>query len=78
MGKSYILFQIIQFLQKNFSVSENEILYINKELNEFDFIKNYQDLLDFIKKTPEKKYIFIDEIQDIEYFEKALRDLQAI
>lgn len=78
VGKSYILFQIIQFLQKNFSVSENEILYINKELNEFDFIKNYQDLLDFIKKTPEKKYIFIDEIQDIEYFEKALRDLQAI
>lgn len=59
-------------------MSENEILYINKELNEFDFIKNYQDLLDFIKKTPEKKYIFIDEIQDIEYFEKALRDLQAI
>jgi predicted AAA+ superfamily ATPase len=34
----------------------------------------------FIKKskTDTKKYVFIDEVQDIEEFEKALRDLQAI
>lgn len=80
VGKSYILFQIIDELKINFWVKDNQIIYINKELNEFDFIKNYQNLLDFIKKdsSKEKKYIFIDEVQDIENFEKALRDLQAI
>jgi predicted AAA+ superfamily ATPase len=67
-------------LKNKFGVKENQIIYINKELNEFDFIKDYNDLLSFIKKTKikEKKYVFIDEIQDIEFFEKALRDLQAI
>ncbi len=86
VGKSYILFQIIDELKNNYLVKEEQIIYINKELNEFDFIKNYQDLLDFIKKDDSeinsewliKKYIFIDEIQDIENFEKALRDMQAL
>lgn len=81
VGKSYILFQIIDELKNNFWVRENQIIYINKELNEFDFIKNYVDLLDFIKKWEklnDKKYIFIDEIQDIENFEKALRHMQAL
>ena len=78
--KSYILFQIIDELKNNFWVLENQIIYINKELNEFDFIKDYNDLLAYIKKekSNKKKYIFIDEIQDISQFEKALRDLQAI
>jgi len=78
--KSYILFQIIDDLKKNFKVKEGNIIYINKELNEFDKIRNYQDLLDYIKKSTnnDKKYVFIDEIQDIENFEKALRDLQAL
>lgn len=79
--KSYILFQIIDELKNNFWVDEKDIIYINKELNEFDFIKDYNDLLIYIKKWLEKnkkKYIFIDEIQDISNFEKALRDLQAL
>ena len=78
--KSYILFQIIDELKNNFWVKEEQIIYINKELNEFEFIKTFQDLLDYIKKnnTKSKKYVFIDEIQDIENFEKALRDLQAL
>lgn len=78
VGKSYILFQIMDELKNKFSVKDNEICYINKELNQFDFIRNYQDLLDYVKKDKNKKYIFIDEIQDIENFEKALRDLQAM
>lgn len=79
--KSYILFQIIDELKNNFNVDEKNIIYINKELNEFDHIKDYQNLLDFIKKwenNQDKKYLFIDEIQDITNFEKALRDLQAL
>lgn len=86
VGKSYILFQLIDELKNIFWVKESQIIYINKELNEFNFIKDYQDLLDFIKKPnseniselQSKKYIFIDEIQDIINFEKALRDLQAL
>lgn len=80
VGKSYILFHLMDELSQNFSVSREQIIYINKELNEFDFIKDYNDLLDYVKKnkTEEKKYVFIDEIQDIQNFEKALRDLQAL
>lgn len=77
VGKSYLLFQIMDLIkQKN---KKANIVYINKELNEFNDVKNYQDLLNYIKlKAKNKKsYIFIDEIQDIEKFEKALRSLKA-
>ncbi len=78
VGKSYLLFQIMDIIKKKYKSSN--IIYINKELNEFDKIKNYQDLLDYIKeksKKNKKNYIFIDEIQDIKNFEKALRSLSA-
>ena len=78
VGKSYLLFQIMDVIKKKHPRAN--IIYINKELNKFDKIKNYQDLLDYIKKQSKasgKKYIFIDEIQDIDKFEKALRDLKA-
>ena len=80
IGKSYLILQIIDFLKEN-GVSKKNILYINKEFYEFDYIKTYINLLDYIKKyfkgIKSKKYIFIDEIQEINNFEKALRDLQA-
>ncbi len=77
VGKSYLLFQIMDLIKQKHKKAN--IIYINKELNEFDNIKNYQDLLNYIKeKTKTKKnYVFIDEIQDIEKFEKALRSLKA-
>lgn len=87
VGKSYILFQIIDELKQNFWVADDQVIYINKELNEFDTIHDHNDLLKYIKKwdskpvsrwQPDKKYVFIDEIQDIVNFEKALRDLQAL
>ncbi|MEK9130028.1 MAG: ATP-binding protein [Patescibacteria group bacterium] len=78
VGKSYLFFQIIDLIKQKHKKAN--IIYINKELNKFDNIKNYQDLLNYIKKKTiknKKNYIFIDEIQDIEKFEKALRDLKA-
>ncbi|MCG2700519.1 ATP-binding protein, partial [Candidatus Parcubacteria bacterium] len=78
VGKSYLLFQLMDVVKKNHKNAN--IIYINKELNEFDEIKNYKDLIDFIKKNTQarrKNYIFIDEVQDIKQFEKALRDLNA-
>ena len=80
VGKSYLLLQIIDYL-KGQSISDKRILYVNKELYEFDNIKTYVDLMkhikDYFKGMKSKKYVFIDEIQDIEGFEKALRDLKA-
>jgi len=78
VGKSYLLYQLMDYIK----ASENnpDIIYINKELDEFSNIKNHSDLIALIKKSKQKKkirYVFIDEIQDIEDFEKALRSLFA-
>ncbi|MEA2113285.1 MAG: ATP-binding protein, partial [Patescibacteria group bacterium] len=78
VGKSYLLFQLMDVIKKNHKNAN--IIYINKELNEFDEIKNHKDLIDFVKRNTQarrKNYVFIDEIQDINQFEKALRDLNA-
>jgi predicted AAA+ superfamily ATPase len=74
VGKSYLLFQIIQLIQKK---NKNaSIIYINKEDLSFSNIKNALDLNDYIKSkkvTNQKNYVFIDEIQEIENFSDALR-----
>ena len=78
VGKSYFLHQIkneIQETNKNANV-----IFINKELYEFRNIIDYIDLTEYINNRiiPGKKTVlFIDEIQDIKEFEKALRSLQA-
>jgi len=76
VGKSYILFLLIEYIQ-NLDKDAN-IIYINKESLEFDNIKNAVDLNNYINSKLNKKsknYIFIDEIQEITNFEKALRSL---
>jgi len=76
VGKSYILYQIMQKIQNDDPTAN--IIYVNKEDNSFDFIGNYNDLVRHIEdeKVHERKnYIFIDEIQDIKEFEKAVRSL---
>jgi hypothetical protein len=78
VGKSYLLYQIMAHIQKH--QPRSTLIYINKELHDFASIGNSNDLLAYIKKTagPAKKAsIFIDEIQDISGFEKALRSLMA-
>lgn len=76
VGKSYLLFQLIeQILSEE---PKANIIYINKENLEFDAIKDADGLNDFIVSklvTQAMNYIFIDEIQDIVDFEKALRSL---
>jgi len=76
VGKSFVLFQIIDEINK--INKKANIIYINKESNDFQFLKDYNDLLKYIKEKEDKKnknYVFIDEIQDIEKFELAIRDL---
>ena len=78
VGKSYILFQLMEEIKKRNPAME--ILYINKEDYAFDFIKSYSDLIAYLKLKKKSKgntCLFIDEVQDIQSFEKALRSLQA-
>jgi len=75
VGKSYILQQI-----KDEIITANpnaNIIFINLEKLEFSHIQNYTQLSEFIqsKTKPENNYLFIDEIQDIQNFEKVLRSL---
>ncbi len=78
VGKSYLMFQIMDYVM----LLENDanILYINTELNEFDHIKHYQNLYDFVKSktlSGQTNYLFIDEIQNISEFENALKSFVA-
>jgi hypothetical protein len=78
VGKSYILFQLIDEIKKSDPLSN--IIYINKELKPFENIVNDDILYNYVKKNLKidvKNYLFIDEIQEIEHFEKALRSLLA-
>ncbi len=78
VGKSFLLLQIKDILtSKN---PNSTIIFIDKEKYEFDSIKNYKDLIEYVESKKENEnfnYLFIDEIQDIEEFEKALRHFQS-
>ena len=76
VGKSYLLFQLMEQVQSE--ESDAHIIYINREDMEFDFMRTAVDLNNYIlanRKEGVRNYIFIDEIQDIAEFEKALRSL---
>ncbi|NQU81188.1 MAG: ATP-binding protein [Bacteroidetes bacterium] len=79
VGKSYFLNQVMDFIQKD--KPDCQIIYINKELDEYSEVKDYKNLLDYVKINCNKEksmvYLFIDEIQDILDFERALRSLLA-
>ena len=78
VGKSYLLFQIMDSIREK--QPKTTFVYINKELDEFSQITDYKELLDYVKTIPrtgEKIVLVIDEIQDIQEFEKALRSLLA-
>lgn len=75
-GKSYMLFQIMDLVEKSHPGSH--IIYVDKDIHDFDFIRNDKDLLDYIgknRRSGEMNFLFIDEVQEIERFEKALRSL---
>ncbi len=76
VGKSYILKQLMQ--QISINEPESNIVYINKEDLSFDKIKSASDLNTYVIENTVKgvsNYIFIDEIQEIKEFEKAMRSL---
>lgn len=78
-GKSVILLQIIDELKEK-GIPETQIIYINFEYEDYAFIKNDLDLHNYIKekiKNEDKYYLFFDEIQNVEYWEKAINSFKA-
>ena len=79
-GKSMLLLQIIDEIKDN-GIKDDHIIYINFEDVEYSFIKNYLDLNKYIKdkiKDKEKYYLFFDEIQMVDEWEKVVNSFKAI
>ena len=73
-GKSSLLDLFSEYLQKN-NVDTEKIIRINFESLQFDDIKNYKDLYLFVKdriKKDTKTYILLDEVQQVDSWEKAV------
>lgn len=73
IGKSYIL---RLFRDKKNKDERANIIFIDKEKHEFDEIKTNKDLNAYIDARRDKEktnFILVDEIQDIEEFEKSVR-----
>jgi len=79
-GKSIFLTQIADELRKS-GVTENQIIFMNFEQFEFSHIKTAEDLHKYIskqiKKSKDKFYIFLDEIQNIDRFELVVNSFRA-
>jgi hypothetical protein len=78
VGKSYLMYQLMDIVKEE-QPSAN-IIYINLEQEAFIHIKTHLDLLDYLKEKlleNNLNYLFIDEVQEIDSFQLALRSLFA-
>lgn len=77
VGKSCIL-KMIRDDKK--SDSGNNVIYIDKEKWQYDAIQTYKDLNEYIERywvNDKHNYILIDEVQDIEEFERSVRSFRT-
>ena len=77
VGKSFVMKAVIEEKRRDDNAN---IIYIDKERTEFDDIATYKDLESYVKErlmNGKDNYLFIDEVQEIEDFEKTILDLQA-
>jgi hypothetical protein len=74
VGKSMFVFQIMEHIRK--TKPKANLIYINTENEEFQHITDHKILQKEVNarlKKNVKNYLFIDEVQDIVEFERALR-----
>ena len=79
-GKSILLKQIMDEMKEDQGVTDDHIIYMNLEDMKYAFIKNAMDLYGYVEKLivdEEKYYIFLDEIQMVEEFERAINSFHA-
>ena len=77
VGKSCILKMI---RDEKMADSDNNVIYIDKEKWQYDAIQTYRDLNEYIEKhwaNDKYNYILIDEVQDIEEFERSVRSFRT-
>ena len=75
-GKSTLFEIYINYLKEN-GIKDDHIICVNLESPEYNF-KDYRDLYNYINdkiKDKDKYYIFLDEVQVIPNFEKAVDGL---
>ena len=73
VGKSFILRQLRDRVAAE---ADSHIIYIDKEKKDFDTIRTYLDLNAYIDENrinDKRNYVLIDEVQDIDGFERSLR-----
>ncbi len=77
-GKSMLLLMFRDYLLNN-GTKEKNIIYINFESARYDDIKNYKDLYKYIKEhiAQGKTYLLLDEVQNIESWEKAINSFKV-
>ena len=70
MFKDYLL---------NNGIKEENIIHINFESAKYDDIKNYKDLYKYIQEKIKKNkvYLLLDEIQNVELWEKAINSFKV-
>ncbi len=78
IGKSYIMYQLMDYIEK--TIPNAHLIYINRELKPHEFIRTDDDLYQYVHTNLQqncKNFLFIDEVQEIQRFEYALRSLLA-
>lgn len=79
-GKSVILNQIIDELKNDRKINDDHIIFINFEFIEYEELLDYKKLNNYIKdriKDNKKYYLFLDEVQNVDNFEKVVNSLRA-
>lgn len=77
-GKSCVLREAMERLSRTDDAPN--IVYVNKEFAEFNFIRNDADLNAYVESKLDggrANYLFVDEVQEIENFQNSLRNFQA-
>ena len=79
-GKSVILNQIIDELKEKRNVDEEHIIFVNFEFIEYGELLDYKNLNKYVKgkiKDDKIYYLFLDEVQNVNDFEKVVNSLRA-
>ena len=79
-GKSVILKQIIEELREKRKIDDEHIIFINFEFIEYEDLLDYKKLNIYIKdriKDNKIYYLFLDEVQNVDNFEKVVNSLRA-
>lgn len=77
VGKSFMLKQLMEVYAGD---DKNNFIYIDKENKDFDSIRTYRELNDYISihfVKGKRNFILIDEVQEIDEFEKSVRSWRS-